>query len=197
MTTIAIINDDDGLRRAVAAIVESEGYACATYADGDAFRAAHRGGVTDLAVIGMPPGRQPAAAVLESLGMPTFPVVMISGDLDRRTPGEAGRLGAAAVLHQPFTSEMLLDVIGSCLPSRSGTRVAADDKPSGRPRSCLHVLTPREREVAMALHNGLSNKEVAQQLGCSPRTIEVHRSRIFAKLGVHNIAGFVRTVSGR
>ena len=53
-------------------------------------------------------------------------------------------------------------------------------------------LTPREREVLTRIIGGSSNKETGRSLGISPRTIEVHRARIMAKLGAKNAADLVR-----
>jgi DNA-binding CsgD family transcriptional regulator len=56
-----------------------------------------------------------------------------------------------------------------------------------------HVpLTPREREVLRQIVDGSSNKEMGRKLRISPRTIEVHRARIMAKLGAKNAADLVR-----
>ncbi len=55
-------------------------------------------------------------------------------------------------------------------------------------------LTPREREVLKLIVAGASNKETGRKLGISPRTIEVHRARIMAKLGARNAADLVRIV---
>jgi DNA-binding CsgD family transcriptional regulator len=55
-------------------------------------------------------------------------------------------------------------------------------------------LTAREREVLEEIVGGCSNKETGRHLGVSPRTIEVHRARIMAKLGARNVADLVRIV---
>ena len=60
------------------------------------------------------------------------------------------------------------------------------------PQLQFDALTPREQQVAAALCEGNSNKEVARLLDLSPRTIEAHRARIFEKVGVKNLAGLIR-----
>lgn len=54
------------------------------------------------------------------------------------------------------------------------------------PTQLLACLTPREQEVVRLVLQGLGNKACAEQLGCSQRTIEAHRSNIFKKVGVRN-----------
>lgn len=65
---------------------------------------------------------------------------------------------------------------------------------AARARRMLAMLTDREREIAQAISQGLSTKEMAAPLGISPRTIEVHRGNILAKLDAKNMAGLVRLV---
>lgn len=56
----------------------------------------------------------------------------------------------------------------------------------------LSVLTSREREVLIHIASGLSNKEIASQLGVGVRTIETHRERIMKKLNIHSVAGLTK-----
>jgi DNA-binding CsgD family transcriptional regulator len=56
----------------------------------------------------------------------------------------------------------------------------------------VSALTPRQREVLGLMAAGLSNKEAAIELGCSPRTVEIHRSALLARLGARSTADAVR-----
>ncbi len=58
-------------------------------------------------------------------------------------------------------------------------------------------LTPREQQVAQLIAEGASNKEAGRRLGISPRTVELHRAHIMAKLGAKNVADLVRIVLSR
>jgi DNA-binding CsgD family transcriptional regulator len=58
----------------------------------------------------------------------------------------------------------------------------------------VELLTPREREVVVQLMSGASNKDAAQTLGISPRTVEIHRANIKKKLKARNVADLVRIV---
>ena len=61
----------------------------------------------------------------------------------------------------------------------------------------LAALSPRERDVLGGLVAGRANKQIAFDLGISPRTVEVHRARIMEKLGAKNAADLMRIVLGR
>jgi DNA-binding CsgD family transcriptional regulator len=58
-------------------------------------------------------------------------------------------------------------------------------------------LTPREQEIALLIADGATNKEAGRRLGISPRTVEIHRAHIMAKLGARNAADLVRIVLSR
>lgn len=62
----------------------------------------------------------------------------------------------------------------------------------GNQQGGLAVLTTREREVLIHIADGLSNKEIASQLGVGVRTVETHRERIMKKLGIHSVAGLTK-----
>lgn len=61
-------------------------------------------------------------------------------------------------------------------------------EPLGHPAPPTEHLSPREREVVAHLAQGLTSKEIARQLGLSPRTVEMHRARLLRKLGVRSSA---------
>ncbi|NNU17557.1 response regulator [Parvularcula sp. ZS-1/3] len=195
MTRIAIVDDDDGMRRALVALLGVGSCQISAYATGEAFLDAVPEKAFDLAVLDLRLPGLTGLKILERLKPFAFPVVMISANGDIRTAVDAIKLGAVDFIEKPFVPEELEGLIERVLRERGrNTEPACPDvEPE---QTHFSVLTPREKEVAFALHEGLTNKEVARRLGCSPRTIEVHRARVFSKLGVSNIAGLVRMVSG-
>ena len=71
--------------------------------------------------------------------------------------------------------------------ARARAELRAAGAPVGAPRALMtRDLTPQELEVALAVGRGATNREVATALYVSPKTIEVHLSRIFRKLGVRS-----------
>ena len=72
---------------------------------------------------------------------------------------------------------------------------AGTDENDPRPaqvRARLSRLTPRERQVMQFIVSGMTSKQIAEQLGLSPRTIEVHRAHLMFKMGTKSLTQLVR-----
>jgi two-component system response regulator FixJ len=104
---------------------------------------------------------------------------MVSGFGDIPSAVRAVRAGALDFLQKPFRKDQLLTAAEKAFETIETTRLIHAD---------FDGLTPREREVLIGFNEGASNKIVAARLGLSPRTVEMHRARIFKKLGVTNLS---------
>lgn len=113
---------------------------------------------------------------------PALRVVMMTGHGDVGMARTALRAGALDFLEKPLDDEELLEVVELALAD-SATRL---DKLRGDEalRRSLGRLTPREQEVFRRVTDGMHNREIAQEFGISPRTVEVHRARLLDKLQV-------------
>ena len=110
----------------------------------------------------------------------------------RRAHGaRAFRAEAVDFLEKPFDDAQLRAAIDKAFALRAR---AASRSPRSAQRDAakLAALTPREREVLEHAARGLHAKEIGASLGISPRTVEVHKTRIMEKLGVRNVAELVR-----
>ncbi|TAN55573.1 MAG: response regulator transcription factor, partial [Rhodospirillales bacterium] len=120
-----------------------------------------------------------------------LPVVIITAHADVPMAVAALKAGAVDFIEKPFRDEVLLASI------RSGLASALPDAPL-KPAAGLGfnagMLSPREQEVMTLLVAGHPNKVVADRLGISTRTVEVHRAHIMEKTGARNIAELVRMV---
>jgi FixJ family two-component response regulator len=121
-----------------------------------------------------------------------LPVIVITAHGDVAAARQAFLADAADFIEKPFDGKQLLGAIENAL---SGFRAldtaqarAAFTKPT------LGQLSIREREVMTLMVKGLHNRRIAETLGISPRTVEVHKARVMEKLGAQNIVDLVRLV---
>ena len=190
--TVFIIDDDPSVRDSLALMLGISGYRTALFADAEAFIAALRENwvgcvVADLRL----PGKSgiELQAELRNRGI-ALPVVIITAHGDVPTARIAFQAQAVDFLEKPFDQKQLCGAIDMAFALeerriRSEETRRADAQKLGR-------LTAREREVLDQVAQGLHAKEIAAALRISPRTVEVHKTRIMGKLGVRNVAELVR-----
>jgi FixJ family two-component response regulator len=122
-----------------------------------------------------------------------LPIIFLSGQGDIPTTVRAMREGALDFLTKPVTLPVLIQAIDAALARDAENHRLALERRELRSR--LEKLSAREREVLDLALAGLQNKEIARDLGLSHRTVEVHRSRIFLKLGVTSLMEAMRLIA--
>jgi two-component system response regulator DctR len=128
--------------------------------------------------------------------LPTLPVIFLTGHADVPTAVAAVKLGAFDFCEKPFSDNALVDRIEQALALSAAA--LAQHNASSSVQARLARLTDREKAVMQLVINGLPNKLVADQLDISVRTVEVHRARVFDKMGVKSaveLTNFLRDVS--
>jgi len=196
--TVFIVDDDAGVRDSVALMLGLVGYRTAVYASAEAFLAAYRPDwagcvVADLRL----PGKSgiELQTELRTRGS-TLAIVIITAHGDVPTARAAFQAQAVDFLEKPFDDAQLRAAIDTAFALEERRIERADELRDDAKR--LAMLTAREREVMEQATMGLHAKEIAANLGISPRTVEVHKTRLMAKLGVRNVAELVRlTLSQR
>jgi two-component system, LuxR family, response regulator DctR len=113
-----------------------------------------------------------------------LPVIFLTGHGDVPTAVAAVKRGAFDFVEKPFSDNALVDRIEQAL-AVSRTHLDAA-RSHGLVAQALAELTEREREVMRLVVEGKPNKLVADALGISVRTVEVHRARVFDKMGVRS-----------
>jgi len=186
--TVYIVEDDAAVRDSLSLMLGLAGYKSALFADAEAFLAAWRDDwagcvVADLRLPGKSGLELQAELRARGAGMP---FIMMTAHGDVPSARTAFQAEAIDFLEKPFDHAQLLAAIETAF-SREGTRLERRGDAEK-----LASLTEREREVLAHAAKGLHAKEIAALLGVSPRTVEVHKTRIMDKLQVRNIGELVR-----
>lgn len=186
--TVFIVDDDPAVRDALGLLLSLNGHATAVFACAEDFLRAIQPGWRGVVVADV---RMPGMSGLEmqealAAHPSRLPMIMITAHADIATARQAFRLHAVDFLEKPFDHDHLLASVERAMsglpaaPSEIGTRPVTT------------TLSAREREVMALVVDGLDNGTIGQRLGISPRTVEVHKSRVMTKLGARNLAELVR-----
>ncbi|MFY8044589.1 MAG: response regulator transcription factor, partial [Rhodoferax sp.] len=120
---------------------------------------------------------------LKALACP-WPVLFLTGNGDVGMAVAAVKNGAWDFLEKPFQDNVLVDRVEQALAAAAADGDANQE--AHRLRYALASLSPREREVLDQLVLGHYNKNIADHLGITPRTVEFHRANLFEKMGVNS-----------
>lgn len=190
--TVYVIDDDAAVRDSIALMLGLEGYRTALFADAEAFLAAWRGDWAGCVIADVRlPGRSGVElqAAIRERGI-ALPFVIVTAHGDVATARAAFRAQAVDFLEKPFNNAHLRAAVETAFALEE-RRIRKDDARRADVEK-LARLTAREREVLEQAALGLHAKEIAAVLKISPRTVEVHKTRIMEKLGVRNVAELVR-----
>ncbi len=190
--TVFIVDDDPAVRDALGLLLGVHDYRVALFADGEsfinAFRPEWRGCVLlDLRMPGID-----GLSLQKKLGEigSRLPVIVMTGHGDVASAREAFRALALDFLEKPLDRERLLTAIDEAFArQRDRLQQVAEEQQN---HQLLARLTPREAEIMERVVAGRHNREIAAELGISPRTVEVHKARMMDKLGVGSVAELVR-----
>jgi two-component system response regulator FixJ len=118
------------------------------------------------------------------------PVIVVTGHADVPLAVEAMKFGALDFLEKPFDDEVLLASVQAALRHWSGEAKRHMEKAAVESR--LALLSNRERDVLNGLVAGLANKQIAFDLGISPRTVEIYRANLMDKMQAASLSELVR-----
>jgi FixJ family two-component response regulator len=190
--TVFVVDDDASTCQSLRWLIESVGLRVETFPSAETFLASldrSRPGCLVLDV------RMPGMSGLdlqEKLGGngDRLPIIVISGYGDVTMAVRAMKNGAVDFIEKPFNDQVLLDRIHKAIEHDVQRRREKASHESVVAR--FAALTSREREVMQLVVDGKSNRAVAEQLGLSPKTVEVHRARVMSKVGAKSLAELVR-----
>lgn len=189
---VYLVEDDEGVRRALARVLRSSGVEVRAYGDGRSFlEDFHPEGPACLVVDQNLPDLT-GLDLQQALGRvgPWHGVVFITGRGDVPTSVKAMKSGAVDFLTKPVEAGVLLAAVEQALARSSDAFARRQERLEFERR--LALLTPREREVCDGVARGLLNKQIAAMLGTAEKTVKVHRARVMEKLGVDSVAELAR-----
>lgn len=189
---VHIVDDEDAIRRSASYMLKTSGYAVETWQSGAAFLREVRHVAHGCILLDVRMPDIDGLAVQRTLAERgiTMPIVIMTGHGDVSISVQAMKAGAVDFLEKPFEKAVLLAAIEDAF-----ARIAAASGVSARAAEAekiLGCLTARERDVLEGLAQGLPNKTIAYDLGISPRTVEVHRANLMAKLDVRSLSDALR-----
>ena len=193
--TVCLIDDDAAVCHALGLFLEGSGYQVKVYNSAEAFLAVvndceYGVAVLDQRMQGM--SGMELHAELKRRGI-EMEIIFITGHGDVQMSVRALKAGAADFLEKPFNNADLLKSINEAF-LRARLKRKDTLHRNDLERRC-ESLTPREREVMELVVKGMSNRKLAERLGVSDRTIEVHRSRVMTKMGATSLPDLVRKVA--
>ena len=196
VTRVYLVDDNDGFRDSTAWLLETAGFEVESHPSGAAFLdayAGHRHGdaseclVSDIRMPEMS-GLQ-LQDELKRRGI-QLPVVFVTAHGDVPLAVEAMRKGASNFLEKPFSEEALVDALRSALAN------ARNPGAGGMANELLAKLSPRERQVLDLVVASKPNKIIADILGISIKTVELHRANMMGKLGVRSLPELMKVALG-
>lgn len=189
---VYVVDDDDAMRDSLRWLLESTGYRVAAYSTAQRFLIAYKAGAAACLVLDV---RMPGLSGLElqqelNRRGETLPIIFITGHGDIPMAVSAVKRGAFNFLEKPFMDAQLLALIEEAASGQSPATAEVVGERCAAAR--LATLTQREREVMNLVVRGLKNKQIADALGISVKTVEAHRARAMEKMDVGSVAELVR-----
>ena len=189
---VIIVDDDASVRSFIVRLIGTVGIKTAQFSSAEEFLAA-------------PPPDGPACLVLDvqmpglsgldlqkqlTEGSRALPIVFMTGHGDIPMTVEAMKAGAVGFLPKPFRNQDLIDAVKEGLNRDRDARKKLAESNDLQKR--YDSLTAREREVFALVTSGALNKQIAQKLGTSERTIKAHRAQVVIKMQADSVADLVR-----
>jgi two-component system response regulator DctR len=199
--TIYIVDDDAGVRDALSWMLRTRRLSSESFDSAESFLAHLPKRSTQYPSCVLLDVRMQGMSGLELFNelitrnlLATMPVIFLTGHADVPTAVDAVKRGAFDFCEKPFSNNLLVDRIEAAL-MQSNDALAKRVTQSGIDKK-LADLTEREQSVMRLVIDGLPNKQIAEELAISVRTVEVHRARVFEKLGVKSAVELANLMYG-
>ncbi len=190
--TTYVVDDDEAARQSLTFLLRAQGIRARSFASAQPFLEqlqpeASGCVITDVRMPGM--DGLTLLSTLKAMGGP-LPVIVMTGFADVPLAVAALKAGASDFIEKPFDGDVIVHAVRRCL--ETSENLGAEQARRYLIDQRLSTLTDRELQVFDALVEGLSNKEIGLSLQISPRTVEIHRARIMAKMSAQSLSELVR-----
>ncbi|CAK9890224.1 MULTISPECIES: response regulator transcription factor [Pseudomonas] len=184
---VYVVDDDQGMLDSTVWLLESVGLQALPFTSGQAFLDACDGHVPacvllDVRMPGM--GGLSVQEALRARGL-ELPVIFVSGHADVPIVVRAFKAGACDFIEKPYNDQLLLDSVQDALGQ------ARQAGPLEAVQARVESLTPRERDVFLPLVQGYTNREIAEQLQVSIKTVDLYRSRVMKRMQAEHLPALV------
>jgi two-component system response regulator FixJ len=192
---VCIIDDDEAIRESLRLLLYAGGLTSFVYESADTFLEEEEHPAFDCMLLDM---RMPGTdglelfRILNKQHLP-YPVIFITGHGDIPLAVAAIKLGAYDFLTKPFQDGELLEKVRSAINYFRSSREHLLELQDLQTR--VDSCTPREQDVMRLLAKGLPNKGIAEALGISPRTVEIHRAHVMDKMAADSLPALVRMIT--
>lgn len=191
-TIVYLLDDDASVLDSLAMLLQSVGLRTACFSSAKAFLDAFDATKQACLVLDIRMPGMSGLALQENLAQQqiSIPLIFISGHGDIATAVRVMRAGAIDFIEKPINDQVLLDNVQKALDLDAKRFQKQPRHPEID--GLFARLTEREREVLEMMMDGRSNKEMANQLGLSPRTVETHRTKLFTKMRADSLADLIQ-----
>lgn len=190
--TVFLVEDDPGVRSSMGFDLRASGYRVCSYASAEDFLAAHAPGAQGCVIADVRlPGMDGVALQTELLRRGShLAVIIVTGFADVPLAVRAMKAGAADFIEKPFHPGAVTEAVERALRAAPNRETLRDEASVVLQR--MASLSEREREVLEGLVKGNPSKQIARELGISPRTVEIYRANAVTKLGAKSQADLIR-----
>ena len=188
--TVFMVDDDDDFRDTVRWLLESDDLPVESFSSARDFLSNYKGDKGCMLLdVRMPEINGLALQQIMLEREINLPIIVLSGHGDIPMAVTAMKNGAIDFLEKPFDDEVLIPLVQNAL--KKADVMFADQQQHEQIIKRYEDLSRREREVMTLVVSGKSNREIAEELGISPKTVEVHRSRVMSKMHAESLPDLV------
>lgn len=194
--TVYVVDDDEGVRDSLQWLLEGKDYRVRCYESAEAFLSRYDAREVACLIVDIRMGGMTGLELQDRLveRNSPLPIVFITGHGDVPMAVNTMKKGAMDFIQKPFQEEALVNLVERMLEQAKET--FSDHQQSASREALLAKLTSREAQVLERIVAGRLNKQIADDLGISIKTVEAHRANIMEKLNANTVADLLKIALG-